>query len=235
LLAGVPELERDLVCTGFFVEGSAESVEEAFRLQESVLADALVCKMALPGGDGLTLIDRLRGSRMPSMPACIVLVHKGMERFGELAVKHGACEAMPYPPDREALFRKLSFLTIGDRLNPLFADGEKVRTLLRFLGFLPHLKGYYYLADAVLLVARSQKYSRELATVVYPEVAKRYGATPEAVERAVRNAIDVAWLRGQTDIQYAFFGNTIDEERGKPTNGALIARLAEALRMEDEL
>ena len=58
------------------------------------------------------------------------------------------------------------------------------------------------------------------------------GLAPTSVERLIRHAIESAWLRGDMEQQYALFGNTVDEQRGKPTNGEFIARVTEALRLE---
>ena len=52
------------------------------------------------------------------------------------------------------------------------------------------------------------------------------------VERDIRHAIESAWMKGDLEWQYTYFGNTIDGNRAKPTNSEFIARITEALRLE---
>lgn len=54
------------------------------------------------------------------------------------------------------------------------------------------------------------------------------------MEDGLRRAIDAAWTTGNSDRQYAMFGNTIDARRGKPTTASLLATAAELLRQEVE-
>ena len=54
--------------------------------------------------------------------------------------------------------------------------------------------------------------------VLYPEVAKKFNTTPSRVERAIRHAIEVAWDRGDIEVLQKFFGYTVSNIKGKPTN-----------------
>lgn len=66
---------------------------------------------------------------------------------------------------------------------------------------------------------------------LYPTIAKRYSTTPSRVERAIRHAIEVAWDRGDVDTLNSYFGYTIHNGRGKPTNSEFIAMIADKLRL----
>lgn len=50
------------------------------------------------------------------------------------------------------------------------------------------------------------------------------------MERAIRHAIEVAWDRGDLDTLQRFFGNTVSNTKGKPTNSEFIARIANVVR-----
>lgn len=67
---------------------------------------------------------------------------------------------------------------------------------------------------------------------LYPSVAKRYETTSSRVERAIRHAIEVAWDRGDVDILNSYFGYTIHNSRGKPTNSEFIAMISDKLRLQ---
>ena len=66
---------------------------------------------------------------------------------------------------------------------------------------------------------------------LYPSVAKKYDTTSSRVERAIRHAIEVAWDRGDVDILNSYFGYTIHNTRGKPTNSEFIAMISDRLRL----
>ena len=67
---------------------------------------------------------------------------------------------------------------------------------------------------------------------LYPSVAKRYETTSSRVERAIRHAIEVAWDRGDVDILNSYFGYTIHNTRGKPTNSEFVAMISDKLRLK---
>ena len=68
--------------------------------------------------------------------------------------------------------------------------------------------------------------------VLYPTVAKRFATTSSRVERAIRHAIEVAWDRGDVDVLSSYFGYTIQNTRGKPTNSEFIAMISDKLRLQ---
>ena len=68
--------------------------------------------------------------------------------------------------------------------------------------------------------------------VLYPTVARKYNTTTSRVERAIRHAIEVAWDRGDVDTLNSYFGYTIQNSRGKPTNSEFIAMIADNLRLK---
>ena len=70
---------------------------------------------------------------------------------------------------------------------------------------------------------------------LYPSVAKRYKTTSSRVERAIRHAIEVAWDRGDIDTLNSYFGYTIQNTRGKPTNSEFIAMIADNLRLKNKI
>lgn len=58
------------------------------------------------------------------------------------------------------------------------------------------------------------------------------GTTPSRVERAIRHAIEVAWDRGDLDTLQRFFGYTVSNTKGKPTNSEFIALIADKLQLQ---
>ena len=68
--------------------------------------------------------------------------------------------------------------------------------------------------------------------VLYPEVAKKFDTTPSRVERAIRHAIEVAWDRGDIEVLQKYFGYTVSNIKGKPTNSEFIAMIADNLTLK---
>lgn len=99
------------------------------------------------------------------------------------------------------------------------------------LGVPAHLKGYHYLRTAILMSAKDMEVVSSVTKLLYPEVAKKYKTTPQKVERAIRNAIEVSWLRGNMEAMEEMFGLSADSGRGRPTNSEYIARIADEVQL----
>lgn len=100
------------------------------------------------------------------------------------------------------------------------------------LGVPTHIKGYDYIKDAIMLSLKDKDMLRNITKALYPDIAKHYNTTPLRVERAIRHAIEVTWLRGASDILNEYFGNTIDCTKGKATNSQFISTIVERLILE---
>ena len=103
------------------------------------------------------------------------------------------------------------------------------------IGVPAHIKGYQYLRTAILLTINDSDIINSVTKVLYPSVAKKYQTTTSRVERAIRHAIEVAWDRGDVDTLNSYFGYTIHNSRGKPTNSEFIAMIADNLRLKLKL
>ena len=66
-----------------------------------------------------------------------------------------------------------------------------------------------------------------ITKTIYPTVAKHFNIPTPRVERAIRHAIGVGWLRGNPEIQDKLFGYTVDVLKGKPTNSEFIVTIAD--------
>ncbi len=107
-----------------------------------------------------------------------------------------------------------------------------VTDIIHDIGVPAHIKGYHYLRLAIILVVKDTNVINSVTKLLYPSVAKYYNTTSSRVERAIRHAIEVAWDRGNIDVLNSYFGYTIQNERGKPTNSEFIAMIADKLRLQ---
>ena len=111
----------------------------------------------------------------------------------------------------------------------------QVTKIIHQIGVPAHIKGYQYLRTAILLTVKDSEAINSVTKVLYPSVAKKYQTTTSRVERAIRHAIEVAWDRGDVDTLNSYFGYTIQNNRGKPTNSEFIAMIADNLRLKYKL
>ncbi len=111
----------------------------------------------------------------------------------------------------------------------------QVTKIIHQIGVPAHIKGYQYLRTAILLTVKDSEVINSVTKVLYPSVAKKYATTTSRVERAIRHAIEVAWDRGDVDTLNSYFGYTIQNNRGKPTNSEFIAMIADNLRLKYKL
>ena len=107
-----------------------------------------------------------------------------------------------------------------------------VTDILHQIGVPAHIKGYHYLRRAILMVLENMELLGSVTKELYPAVARAYSTTPSRVERAIRHAIEVAWDRGDVEVLNSFFGYTIQNTRGKPTNSEFIAMIADQIRLK---
>ncbi|MBE6531028.1 MAG: sporulation transcription factor Spo0A [Ruminococcaceae bacterium] len=111
----------------------------------------------------------------------------------------------------------------------------QVTKIIHQIGVPAHIKGYQYLRTAILLTVNDSEIINSVTKILYPSVAKKYQTTTSRVERAIRHAIEVAWDRGDVDTLNSYFGYTIQNNRGKPTNSEFIAMIADNLRLKYKL
>ena len=135
--------------------------------------------------------------------------------------------------------KPVSFTTIEKvvkdiSLNNLVIDNDSelkidITNLLHSLGIPSHIKGYNYIRDGVKMIVKDSSLLGSITKYIYPSIAVNYDTTSSRVERAIRHAIEVSWVRGDYNLMEELFGNSIDYDRSKPTNSEFIATLADRL------
>ena len=100
------------------------------------------------------------------------------------------------------------------------------------VGVPAHLKGYHYLRDAILLTGKNMEVVTSVTKLLYPTIARRFKTTDQKVERAIRNAIEVSWYRGNVETLEKMFGYSVSSGRTRPTNSEYIARIADKVRLD---
>lgn len=123
---------------------------------------------------------------------------------------------------------------IGIRTEDVNKVNDDLKTIttsiIREIGVPAHIKGYRYLREAIMMAVNNSGILDGITKELYPSVAKVFDTTTSRVERAIRHAIEVAWDRGDLDVQQKYFGNTISITKCKPTNSEFIALISDHIR-----
>lgn len=216
--------------------GVAHNGNDVLELIEELDPDVLVLDIIMPHLDGIGVLERLSRDEA-GRPKIIMLTAFGQENVTQRVVDLGADYYVLKPFSLDVLSDRIRQLASAARP----ASQAPVRTrnlemevtsIIHEVGIPAHIKGYFYLRDAILMVVARVDYLGAITKELYPAVAARYDTTPSRVERAIRHAIEVAWNRGNIDAITRLFGYTVSHDRGKPTNSEFIAMIADKLRME---
>lgn len=109
---------------------------------------------------------------------------------------------------------------------------QMISKMMLDMGVPAHLKGYRYGRTAVLMAEEDMKVVGSVTKLLYPEIAKQYNTTDGKVERAIRNAIEISWERGNKETFEGLFGYCAESGQGRPTNSEYIAVIADTIRMQ---
>ncbi len=217
-----------LANNGYRYITEADDTERAMaRLGEGDYS-VVICDLWLGGYDTLTLIKR--GKNLPGQKPSFILLTPMNDLV--LANNAGADTCIIKPVDIPTLVFHIEDLIRRKRNGQAFDMEEQVTKVIHQLGVPAHIKGYQYLRYAIMLTLEDAEVINSVTKVLYPAVAKRYNTTTSRVERAIRHAIEVAWDRADIDVINSYFGYTIQNSRGKPTNSEFIALIADNLRLK---
>ncbi|MBO5056630.1 MAG: sporulation initiation factor Spo0A C-terminal domain-containing protein [Lachnospiraceae bacterium] len=100
------------------------------------------------------------------------------------------------------------------------------------MGVPVHLKGYHYIRAAVVMAVEDMKVVGSVTKLLYPEIARQYNTTDGKVERAIRNAVEISWERGNRHTFERMFGYCMESGQGRPTNSEYIAAIADVVYMQ---
>ena len=224
--------------SGFHFVEEAASGDAALEKMTKGGYDLLIVDLWVSGIDGIGLIRTLHSKNFTKRPSVILMSPINKQSVLIEASEAGADVCMLKPFELSTLLdHAKSILKMRSRNTPSElsenADLEsRVTKVIHQIGVPAHIKGYQYLRTAILMTMENNEIINSVTKVLYPTVAKKYGTTTSRVERAIRHAIEVAWDRGDVDTLNSYFGYTIQNSRGKPTNSEFIAMIADNLRLK---
>lgn len=203
--------------------------------------DIVITDLWLSGLDGIGIIRNSSNLGLKKKPAFVLMSPINKQNILMEASMAGADVCILKPIDFISLRAHIDTLmklragekgSSYEKLSELPDMEAQVTKIIHQIGVPAHIKGYQYLRYAILMAIDDEEVINSVTKVLYPSVAKKYQTTTSRVERAIRHAIEVAWDRGDVDTLNSYFGYTIQNSRGKPTNSEFIAMIADNLRLK---
>jgi two-component system response regulator (stage 0 sporulation protein A) len=220
---------------------NAEEAIEYFRGYKQ--PDVALVDMLMPVCDGTGLVMKLKEEKLGTGTMLIGLTGFLSDVAMRMVQSLGLAYIIAMPSKPEAIYKRvcaLLQLDFADESIPLYVDirgkqsRERDEIITRYLfamGVSAHHDGFKFIREAVAIYLDSRNRNIGITTDIYPEIASRYGVSVKIVERSIRYAIEMAWLRGNVENQYRLFGYTVKEDKGRPTNKECITLIAERTKM----
>lgn len=206
------------------------------KLKSGEVPDVLLMDGFMSRLDALGVLRELGAMRLERRPMVMVLSSADNQRFEGEVLRSGADYYFLKPYNPAMLAERIVQFSSIHNANAN-SSGVKdlevvVSQIMHQIGVPAHIRGYQYLREAIILSVKNDEMISSVTKVLYPTVAKTFKTTPSRVERAIRHAIEVAWDRGDVDVLSSYFGYTIQNERGKPTNSEFIAMISDNLKLQ---
>ena len=222
---------------GFQILGTVNDGELAIRMITERKPKVLVLDMMLAQKDGISVLKAITG--LEKKPTVLATSGFITDYVASAAANLGVRYLMLKPCDMSALVERLEEIRGGENLRTPASrhTGHQnietmVTNIIHEIGVPAHIKGYQYLREAIIIAVEDMDVINAITKILYPQVAKTFQTTPSRVERAIRHAIEVAWDRGDLDTLQRFFGYTVSNTKGKPTNSEFIALIADKLQLQ---
>ncbi len=245
--AGQFESEKTEIFTerGFIPEFCEKDGIKVTEKIKEFQPDIVLMDMFMSNIDGVGVIRQIKKDSNSVQPVFVIISNYDSPMLEREALCAGAAYFVIKPYRAEDLLERISDLLSycsGQDIEKsagsiISIDKEMeitITDILHQIGVPAHIKGYHYLRDSIMMCVRRPEIINAVTKELYPSVAKKYETTSSRVERAIRHAIEVAWDRGDVDVLNSYFGYTIHNGRGKPTNSEFIAMISDRLRLHNK-
>lgn len=223
LLKGRLEQEPSIAVVGLAADGI-----QLVSMTESLLPDVIISDTVLSKLDGLAALRQINQLSFHKRPVIFLLSSFTSPQIAAEATSLRADYFIPKPCDISMLIQRITSWK-----QPAAPEAEirlMITQAIHDLGVPAHILGHLYLREAILFTIRDSNIA--ITKQLYPAVAQQFGATGARVERAIRHAIQSAWNRCDQQMMEQYFGRTISNRRGKPTNSEFISMIADRLRLQ---
>lgn len=216
---------------------STDSGTKGLELLNDKLPDVVLCDLIMKDIDGLTFIEKCSKAH-PDVKIIVYsafdsdeIIHCAEKKGAELYIVKEVPVELLEKKIRELFIIQNKRIDLEDERKAIAAE-LRISNIFLSAGIPPHIRGYNFLREGVMLAIRQPEVLGNITKELYPMVAEKYGTSPSKVERAIRHAIEVAWSRGKIENLNTIFGVNFYNRGDKPTNGELIALIADRIIQE---
>ena len=192
--------------------------------------DLILMDILIPGIDGLTFLSELK-ERNINKKIIVLSNYKD-----EIVINRCSNYNVSY-----YILKPFSIIALEKRIKDLFttkASSTKknenidleISDILHNLGIPSHIRGYKYIRDGIIMIYNNDNLSF-ITKEIYPQIAYKYDTTPSRVERAIRHAIEVSWIRGDLALMEELFGFSVSCDKAKPTNSEFLSTIADRIKL----
>ena len=205
-------------------------------LEKNINYDIILLDLIMPVKDGFSVLEYMKSNNI-DIPVIVMSSFNNedvIRRVSEYGVKYYALKPFNLDDIERRIIDIYNNRKSNESIIGLCDKGLQIEVtnLLHSLGIPSHIKGYQYIRTAILMVYENPGYIGGITKELYPNISVRFNTSIQRVERAIRHAIEVAWLRGDIDLMEEIFGHSVDIDRAKPTNSEFIVTIADKLRLD---
>lgn len=200
--------------------------------------DMVLLDIIMPKKDGIYVLEEMKKRNINKR--VIVETSYDTDEMIHMVGRLGASYFISKPYDMSDLEKRITSikdLSIPDagKIASFVDSGLQttITKMLHELGIPSHIKGYLYIREGITLLYEDPKMVGNITKKLYPELARRYETTTSRVERAMRHAIEVGWIRSDWKMTEDLFGQSVDFDKAKPTNSEFLVTLADKLRLDN--
>lgn len=243
LLGEIVESDKDLKLVG-----KARNGEDIYHIIRDKQPDVVLLDLIMPKMDGISVMEMIGADKtVKKQPNYIIVTAIGQERITEDAFEKGAAFYILKPFRNETILQRIKSSGHAEKSVTPYTDytvyaepseedlETQVTELLHEIGIPAHIKGYHYLRDSILMAVDDMEVLNAITKILYPTVAKKNQTTSSRVERAIRHAIDIVWIKGNQELLKEIFGTFVMEGQERPTNSQFIAAVADWMRLEHQI
>ncbi len=197
--------------------------------------DLIVLDILLPNIDGIKILEELKENNIKKK---IIVLSSFKDDWSIKKIQTLNVDYYMLKPISEEILADRIMDLVDERLERKVISNNsvevKVSELLHNLGIPSHIRGYKYIREGVMILYTSNNLVTMVTKDIYPEIAERFETTSSRVERAIRHAIEISWIRGDLKLMDELFGNSIDVERSKPTNSEFLTTIADRFKINNK-
>ena len=219
----------ELMNFGFAVSTTTKNGRILLDAVKNLHPDVVMMDISMQGIDALEVIKRI--SDFDIIRPKIIVTSFGDCPFWEKCLyEAGADMFLLLPFESEVLASRIRRMTAGEnKPAESFPDIEKsVTEELRKLAISPHMKGYDYIREGVLMCLDDKNMLDDITKTLYPQIAKKFNSSKICVERSIATALDHAWKKwGDISLQEVC-GMPETLKNSRPQNGRFLSIFVEA-------